>query len=166
MKVFSPVLTATAFGVLLAGCGQTTVQTTDEAPVVPSSSSEAMMQQSSSADMMMSSSAMSDAAGVPVSTMYKDGTYSADGVYQSPAGGELVHVSVTIKGDMITDATYKGDATNGKSIKFQEAFGLGFKEQVVGKSVDAVSLTVVNGSSLTGKGFMEALSKIKASAKA
>lgn len=97
---------------------------------------------------------------------YKDGTYSADGVYRSPAGGESVSISVTLKGDVITAATFEGDATNPKSVKMQEAFAAGFEEVVVGKSLDDVSVTVVNGSSLTGAGFMEALAKIKAEAKA
>ena len=48
----------------------------------------------------------------------------------------------------------------------QGNFKAGFSELVVGKPVDQVSLSVVNGSSLTPKGFMDALAKIKAEAKA
>ncbi len=99
-------------------------------------------------------------------SLYKDGTYAAGGVYRSPAGGESVQISLTLKGDVVTDVTFAGDATNPKSVAMQSAFSSGFKEQVVGKSLDDVSVGVVNGSSLTGTGFMDAVSKIKLEAKA
>lgn len=95
---------------------------------------------------------------------YKDGTYSADGNYVSPAGKEAVSVSINIKNNIVTDASFIGKATNPGSKKMQENFSAGFKQFVVGKSVDSISLTVVNGSSLTPKGFMDALSKIKTQA--
>lgn len=98
--------------------------------------------------------------------IYKNGTFSADGVYRSPAGGESVHVTLVLKDDVVTDVTFSGDATHKKSIEMQAAFGGGIKEKVVGKSLDEVSVTVVNGSSLTSGGFMQAVTKIKAEAKA
>ncbi len=96
---------------------------------------------------------------------YKDGTYSATGNYTSPAGGEEVSVGITLVNNIVTDATFTGKATNPGSIFNQGHFKEGFKEKVVGKSIDDISLTVVNGSSLTPKGFMDALAKIKAEAK-
>ncbi len=149
-RVLSPILAVTTVGVLLAGCGQSAVPTdTDEAMTSSSSSaSQAMINTSSSGQ------------------LYKNGTYSADGVYRSPAGGEIVHVSLTLKDDLVTDATFTGDATSPKSKAMQAAFSEGFKEQVVGKSLDEVSVGVVNGSSLTSGGFMDAVTKIKTEAKA
>jgi NifU-like protein involved in Fe-S cluster formation len=97
--------------------------------------------------------------------VYTDGTYSAQGAYRSPAGGELVNVSLTLKGDVVTDATFAGTGTNPKTKMMQAAFASGFKTQVVGKSLDQVSVGVVNGSSLTGIGFMDAVARIKAEAK-
>lgn len=97
---------------------------------------------------------------------YKDGTYSADGEYSSPAGKESVGITLVIKNDIVTDATFTPKATNDASIKLQAMFAAGYKAQVVGKNIDSISLTVVNGSSLTPKGFMDALVKIKAQAKA
>lgn len=118
---------------------------------------------------MGSSNAELDAAEVPTTdesdTTYADGTYTKTGMYVSPAGQETVTVTVTLEGDVITDATFVGNATNPGSINNQAKFAAGYNALVVGKSIDAVALTVVNGSSLTGIGFMDALDAIKDDAK-
>ena len=101
-----------------------------------------------------------------VSGNYKDGTYTAAGSYFVPNGSEEIGVTVTLKNDVITDAQFIANARRDESQQFQDAFAQGFKTKVVGKTIDAVSLTVVNGSSLTPKGFMDALEKIKTQAKA
>lgn len=111
-----------------------------------------------------SSSAVSAVAEETVESAYADGTYDATGEYRSPAGSETVQVSLTLKDGMIADAAFQGDATNKRSIAMQNQFAAGFKEQVVGKSIDSLSLGAVNGSSLTPKGFMDAVEKIKAEA--
>lgn len=98
-------------------------------------------------------------------TRYKDGTYTKKGFYTSPAGSEEVTISLTLKDDVIVAATFKGEATNPASINNQRKFASGFEAAVVGKSVDGVVVTVVNGASLTGKGFMDALAKIKSEAR-
>jgi uncharacterized protein with FMN-binding domain len=97
---------------------------------------------------------------------YKNGTYTSTGVYKSPAGEESVKVSLTIENDVVTNATFVGNATNPGSVKNQGLFSEGYKQYVVGKKIDAISLDVVNGSSLTPKGFMDAVQKIKAQARA
>lgn len=99
---------------------------------------------------------------------YTDGVYAADGKYSSPAGKESVSVTLTIKDDIVmsVDAIFSGKALNPGSIRAQELFSEGFKQYVVGKPIDSIKLTVVNGSSLTPKGFMDALTKIKTEADA
>jgi hypothetical protein len=96
---------------------------------------------------------------------YKNGTFTQRGVYNSPAGSESVTVTLTLENDVVKSATFKGDATNKASINNQGKFAAGFSGVVVGKPVDSIALTVVNGSSLTPKGFMDALNKIKSEAK-
>lgn len=96
---------------------------------------------------------------------YRDGTYLADGTYVSPAGVETVSVSLTIKDDVITGVDFTGNAVNPTSKLLQGKFATGFETLVEGKALDAVSLTVVNGSSLAPKGFMDALAKIKLEAR-
>lgn len=105
----------------------------------------------------------------PISTRekrYVDGTYSAEGLYVTPAGPEKINVTVTLQNNIITNALFDGNATNPNSVKWQGQFSKGFSEWVVGKNIDDVELTVVNGSSLTPKGFLDALEKIKVEATA
>ncbi len=98
-------------------------------------------------------------------TQYADGVYEKSGLYTSPAGSEEVAISITLKDDVVTDATFKGAATNPGSVKNQEKFAQGFKDVVVGEPIDSIALTVVNGSSLTPKGFMNALEQVKTDAR-
>lgn len=95
---------------------------------------------------------------------YEDGTYSAEGTYVSPAGVETVNVMLTLKDDVVTNAEFTGQAANPTSKLMQSKFDLGFEILVEGRALDAVSLTIVNGSSLAPKGFMDALAKIKLAA--
>jgi uncharacterized protein with FMN-binding domain len=95
---------------------------------------------------------------------YKDGTYSATGTYSSPAGNETVDVTLTLKDGIITDATFVGNSKNHDSKTVQDMFAKGYKAVVIGKPIATLSLNVVNGSSLTPKGFMDAVSKIKTQA--
>lgn len=108
---------------------------------------------------------MAPQEGAMMENLYKDGTYSASGAYTSPAGSENVEVTLTLKDGSVTNVVFKGDAENEKSKFMQEKFGEGISAQVVGKSIDSLDLAVVNGSSLTPKGFMDALEKIKQEAK-
>lgn len=96
---------------------------------------------------------------------YKDGVYDVVGNYVSPGGPREVGVTLTLTGGTITDASAKVMAEDATSVRFQTEFVDGFKPMVVGKSIDDVELTKVSGSSLTPKGFNDAVLKIKAEAK-
>lgn len=98
-------------------------------------------------------------------SVYKDGNYSALGEYTSPGGAEQINVTLTLKGDVVTDATVKSLATLPASQNWQNAFINGFKTMVVGKKLDEVNLDKVSGSSLTPKGWNDAISKIKTQAR-
>jgi uncharacterized protein with FMN-binding domain len=102
----------------------------------------------------------------PVATKgtYKDGTYEVTGDYRSPGGAETIGVKVTLKDNVITDASVTPQATIPKSVHFQQVFTENFKALVIGKNIDDVRLDKVSGSSLTPKGFNDALAKIKAEA--
>lgn len=101
-----------------------------------------------------------------VQNTYKDGTYSATGMYQSPAGKEEIGISITLQNGVITDTTFTPKATNEVSIKLQGMFANGYKAVVVGKTLDEVKLDKVSGSSLTPKGWNDAIEKIKLEARA
>jgi hypothetical protein len=92
---------------------------------------------------------------------YENGEYMAKGSYRSPAGAEEVDIKITLENGVVTQADFTGLATNSTSQRLQRLFDEGFEAEVVGKPIDNVMLTVVNGSSLTPKGFMDALEKIK-----
>ncbi len=97
---------------------------------------------------------------------YNNGTYDAVGNYTSPGGEETIDVTLTLADGVITDATVASNATRPISKQMQSAFIEGFKEQVVGKNIDEVNVTKVSSSSLTPKGFMDALEKVKTQASA
>jgi hypothetical protein len=96
---------------------------------------------------------------------YADGTYHGTGTYTSPAGTETVDVSLTLQDDTVTAATFEGHPTNPGTVMNQGKFARGYTAFVVGKKLDEISLTVVNGSSLTPIGFMNALEEIKTEAR-
>ncbi len=95
---------------------------------------------------------------------YRNGTYTATGEYSSPAGKDEVHITLIINNDIITNGSVVIKGTNPSSIKYQTLFKEGFNQYVIGKNVDDMKIEVVNGSSLTPKGFMDALVKIKTEA--
>lgn len=92
---------------------------------------------------------------------YTDGTYTSVGSYVSPGGEEQVGLAIDLKDGIVTNAQLDRLAERPTSVFFQEQFDSGFKELVVGKSIDEISLDVVAGSSLTPIGFNDALQKIK-----
>lgn len=107
-------------------------------------------------------------ASVPArpSSPYANGTYSAKGSYDSPAGTESVAVSVTLKDGIIEDSTVTNEADNRTSSRYQNMFISGYKSYVVGKNIADVRVGRVSGSSLTGSGFNAALERIKTEAAA
>ncbi len=99
-------------------------------------------------------------------SVYKDGSYSAVGAYTAPSGEESIGVSLTLAGDVVKDVSVIAKATNEDSQKYQSKFISGYKTMVVGKKISDISLSKVSGSSLTPKGFNDALAQIKTQAKA
>lgn len=100
------------------------------------------------------------------STIYKDGTYTSTGTYLSPGGQESLDLTVTLKDGIVTNSSIMQTADNGDSREYQSVFASSYKDQVVGKNVDRVSLSRVSGSSLTSNGFNDALDQVKKDAKA
>lgn len=65
---------------------------------------------------------------------------------------------------MVTDATAQPQAEQPISKKMQQVFSQNFKGMVVGKNINEVTLDKVSGSSLTPKGFNDAVEQIKTQA--
>jgi uncharacterized protein with FMN-binding domain len=100
-----------------------------------------------------------------VTSVYTDGTYSATGNYVSPGGQEAVQVKVTLANNIITDVSFQGDSVSPISQKFQKVFSENYKPFVIGKNITEVKLSKVSGSSLTPKGFNDAIAKIRLEAR-
>ena len=96
---------------------------------------------------------------------YKNGTYTAEGNYISPGGDEQIVVKLTLKDGVIENSQVESKAVRPISKKFQKIFIENYKQFVIGKKIDEIKLDKVSGSSLTPKGFNDALEKIKAEAK-
>lgn len=116
--------------------------------------------------------AMPSVTGMPTATSsttlgtYKDGMYRVVGNYTSPGGPEHLDVNLTLKDGVVTAAEVTPQAILPMSQRYQAQFINGYKEFVIGKKIDAISIGKVSGSSLTPKGFADALAKIKSQAKA
>lgn len=110
-----------------------------------------------------STASSSDDSG---SSTYKNGTYTATGSYSTPGGQESIGLSVTLAGDTISSAKVTQNATGGEAEEYQAKFAANFESQVVGKKIDEVSLSRVAGSSLTPRGFNNAITDIENQAKA
>lgn len=93
--------------------------------------------------------------------VYQDGKYEAMGKYMSPGGEREVAVSLTLADGVVTDASFEGFATDPTSQRFQGEFAEGYQAMVVGRTLDELNLQKVSGSSLTPKGFMDAVQSIK-----
>jgi uncharacterized protein with FMN-binding domain len=100
-----------------------------------------------------------------IQVKYKDGLYKQEGDYTSPGGAEQIDVALTIKDGVISDVTVTPKAENPKSKYMQNVFVENYKPMVLGKNLKDLKLGKVAGSSLTPKGFNDAIEKIKTQAK-
>ena len=99
------------------------------------------------------------------SSGYANGTYTASGSYRSPGGNEEIDVTITIADGVVTESSVTPLAASRESMEYQDDFVSGYKSQVVGKSIADIQLGKVSGSSLTSRGFNEALDQIRNQAK-
>ena len=97
---------------------------------------------------------------------YTDGTYTADGSYQTPETVETISVTLTVADGLVTDVEVTGDPQARESEQYQGEFIGGIADEVVGKSLDDIEVSRVAGSSLTSGGFNEAVESIKEQAAA
>ena len=136
--------------VLLAGCSPAAEDTTAD----------------TGADSSTDSSTDAGDTGSDSAAAYADGTYTADGTYQTPESVETISVTVTLQDDVITDVEVSGDPQRPESEQYQGQFIGGIADVVVGQDIDEISVSRVAGSSLTSGGFNQAIDTIKAEAAA
>lgn len=107
------------------------------------------------------SASNSPSSGSSDTGSYKDGTYTADGSYQTPETVESVSVTLTIADGVVKDVTVTGDPQARETEEYQSRFIGGISDEVVGKKLDELNVSRVAGSSLTSGGFNEAVKSIK-----
>lgn len=111
-----------------------------------------------------STAATAEPPAEPVNASYRDGMYQADGGYESPNGSETITVEIELTDDIVTGVVVTSNPTNPTTANFQGKFADGIGDIVIGQDIDSLDVTVVAGSSLTGNGFREAITTIKAEA--
>ncbi|CEA08579.1 hypothetical protein BN1051_01934 [Arthrobacter saudimassiliensis] len=97
---------------------------------------------------------------------YADGGYAAEGSYIPPSGtAEQVDVELTLEDGTVTALEVATSGTNPTSARYQQEFTDNIQDQVVGRNIDELDVGKVAGSSLTSRGFNEALERIKTEAR-
>lgn len=89
-------------------------------------------------------------------------SYSADGIYNTPAGPQTIGVTLFIQNRIIQSVTITNKATDTESRNYVTRFSSGISAKVVGLSIDnSFNFTSVNGASLTVTGFKNAVAIIR-----
>lgn len=159
-------LTGASAVALLAGCSSTSGSTTGSGSSGSGSSGSGSSSSSSSSSDSSSSSPSSATDAGSSSGSYKDGSYTEQGTYSSPGGQEVISVNLTIASDAVKAVTVKTVKADPTATQYESQFIGGISKAIVGKKIDDLHVTQVAGSSLTSQGFDNALTKIKADAKA
>jgi uncharacterized protein with FMN-binding domain len=108
----------------------------------------------------------SGSGGGDSAAAYTDGTYTADGQYQTPETVEKISVTLTLADGVVTDVEVTGDPQAPETEQYQGQFIDGIADEVEGKSIDELNVSRVAGSSLTSGGFNDAVESIKEQAAA
>ncbi|MDF2506868.1 MAG: hypothetical protein K0Q52_727 [Microbacterium sp.] len=108
----------------------------------------------------------SESSGGDSTATYADGTYTADGSYQTPETVEQISVTLTLADGVVTDVEVTGDPQAPETEQYQGQFIDGIADEVEGKSIDELNVSRVAGSSLTSGGFNDAVESIKEQAAA
>lgn len=155
------VAAASVLGIVtLAGCAGTAEAEHATTAATP----KATQSDSATAAATPTSTASATASAAASDSVYTDGTYTADGSYETPESVETISVTVTLQDDVITAVSVSGNPQKRESEEYQSKFIGGISSEVVGKSIDEISVSRVAGSSLTSGGFNQAIETIKAEA--
>ncbi|MDQ2847803.1 MAG: hypothetical protein M3Y77_15960 [Actinomycetota bacterium] len=149
-----------------AGTTASGSQTPGKTAKSPATSTAATSTAATSAPATSAAPATSSAPAKPVTHMFKDGQYSATGMYNSPGGTQHLGVTITVAADTVTAAKVDLLGNPGIAHSYQTLFASGYSTQVVGKNIASIKLGAVAGSSLTGIGFNMALQQIESQAHA
>lgn len=97
-------------------------------------------------------------------TSFRDGTYSAEGIYGNEPSS--IGVTLTVIDGVVTEVDVQTRATNPTSLELQERFAEAVPEVVVGRPLADLEVDKLAGSSGTPVGFNDALDQIRRTADA
>lgn len=92
---------------------------------------------------------------------YTNGTYSQSNTYNVPHGTNEIAVTLTLTDDIITNLTVTHTAQHRESQQYQNRFDKRIADQVVGSSIDDISVSRIGGASLTTRAFNAAVAAIR-----
>lgn len=99
------------------------------------------------------------------SNTYRNGTYSASGTYDNPEGQASIDVQLAVSNDTITKVTVTPKGQDRQTLRYEQEFAQGISSIVVGKPLlSTFEVSRVNGASLTGDGFIKAVTSIRSQA--
>lgn len=105
-----------------------------------------------------------DPVPTPVeATSYRNGLYTTEVTYRTPAGMYKMEVSMNISNDIITNSNISFDAAASKS-DYSSDFANNFKNEVIGKDLGTINLSRVGGASLTSRAYNNAVETVKGKA--
>ncbi|MDB5181925.1 MAG: hypothetical protein JWP13_688 [Candidatus Saccharibacteria bacterium] len=97
-------------------------------------------------------------------TVYTDGTYRATSRYSTPGGSESIEVTISLKDNVVTTSSVQQTPNDREAAEYQAEFKQNYKPLVEGKKISDINLSRVSGSSLTSRGFNDAVENIKSQA--
>lgn len=93
--------------------------------------------------------------------MYPNGTYTTIGTYEPHGFPTDIEVVVRLENDTVASSEVTLKSNNPTSVRVTNKFIDNYKPLVIGKPIQGLEVGAVSGSSLTPKGYNQALRKIE-----
>lgn len=148
--------------VVIGAC--TTQETVTPTPTTPPASTTTVPAASTetTSPTTQATSESKPAEATNATAVLADGNYTTKGSYRSPAQTEDVEFTFTIKDGAVEDVVLVKESSIPMSEKYQDMFMEGIKKEIIGKKLTEIgTFDRVNGSSLTSKGFNQAMAELK-----
>lgn len=110
-------------------------------------------------DRIAPSAAVSDSSVMSAAVQYRDGSYTARGVYGSLPSHQ--DVTLTLDRGAVTTIEITTPAQDQTSLGYQQRFATALPNAVIGRNINELNIDRLAGSSGCSEGFMIALGKIK-----
>lgn len=147
-------------GAAISGSNSSSASDTGEGEDLADSTSASDSGADDSAD---SASSTGEVTSSAAGETYRDGTYSATGVYGT-ANDKSIDVALTLEDGIITSVEVAGNTDNAISITYQNQFITAIDAVVVGQPIANLEVDKVGGASATSEAFNDVLEDVRAQA--